>query len=289
MNIASAVILCTIVGAVGAIILVAAAKFMAVEEDPRIEEVAGCLAGANCGGCGYAGCADYAKAVVMDGVPCDKCAPGGPKAAAAIAKIMGGEASAVEKKAVVQCQGSSEHCKPAYDYKGIQTCAAAAALYGGPKTCSFACIGLGDCTKVCKFDAIHIVDGVAKVDKDKCTGCGACANICPKKVIMIDAGGPRAGVHANPLAGNAKPHEQPGQRQIRQEFLHRQGHNVALHEAEHEQPAEEDEQHGVGVDGGNARLREVHAVRRQQQGAQRRPARTGAGLSGQPAQQPAVD
>ena len=191
MNIASAVILCTIVGAVGAIILVAAAKFMAVEEDPRIEEVASCLAGANCGGCGYAGCADYAKAVVMDGVPCDKCAPGGPKAAAAIAKIMGGEASAVEKKAVVQCQGSSEHCKPAYDYKGIQTCAAAATLYGGPKTCSFACVGLGDCTKVCKFDAIHIVDGVAKVDKDKCTGCGACANICPKQVIMIDVGGPR--------------------------------------------------------------------------------------------------
>ena len=166
MNIVSAVILCTIVGAVGAIVLVAAAKFMAVEEDPRIEEVSACLAGANCGGCGYAGCSDYAKAVVLDGVPCDKCAPGGPKAAAAIAKIMGGEASAVEKKAVVQCQGSSEHCKPAYDYKGIQTCAAAAALYGGPKTCSFACIGLGDCTKVCKFDAIHIVDGVAKVDKD---------------------------------------------------------------------------------------------------------------------------
>ena len=88
MSIVSAVVLCTLVGAVGAIILVAASKFMAVEEDPRIEEVAGCLAGANCGGCGYAGCADYAKAVVMDGVPCDKCAPGGPKAAAAIAKIM---------------------------------------------------------------------------------------------------------------------------------------------------------------------------------------------------------
>ena len=83
MNIVSAVILCTIVGAVGAIVLVAASKFMAVEEDPRIEEVTNCLAGANCGGCGYAGCADYAKAVVMDGVPCDKCAPGGPKAAAA--------------------------------------------------------------------------------------------------------------------------------------------------------------------------------------------------------------
>ena len=148
------------------LLLTLANKVFEVPSDPRRDAVRNCLPGANCGGCGYAGCADYAKAVVMDGVPCDKCAPGGPKAAAAIAKIMGGTASAVEKKAVVQCQGNSEHCKPAYDYKGIQTCAAAAALYGGPKTCSFACIGLGDCTKVCKFDAIHIVDGVAKVDKD---------------------------------------------------------------------------------------------------------------------------
>ena len=103
---------------------------------------------------------------------------------------MGGDATAVVKKAVVQCQGNSEHCKPSYEYKGIQTCAAAAALYGGPKTCAFACIGLGDCTKVCKFDAIHIVDGVAKVDKEKCTGCGACANVCPKQVIQINTAGP---------------------------------------------------------------------------------------------------
>ena len=190
MSIVSAAILCTVVGAVGAVILVAAAKFMAVEEDPRIEEVNACLAGANCGGCGYAGCADYAKAVVMDGVPCDKCAPGGPAATAAIAKIMGGDATAVVKKAVVQCQGNSEHCKPSDENKGIQTCAAAAALYGGPKTCAFACIGLGDCTKVCKFDAIHIVDGVAKVDKEKCTGCGACANVCPKQVIQSNTAGP---------------------------------------------------------------------------------------------------
>ena len=175
---------------IGILLGIAGKKFY-VEVDERETKVREALPGNNCGGCGYAGCSDYAKAVVMDGVPCDKCAPGGPKAAAAIAKIMGGEASAVEKKAVVQCQGNTEHCKPSYDYKGIQTCAAAAALYGGPKTCSFACIGLGDCTKVCKFDAIHIVDGVAKVDKDKCTGCGACANICPKQVIMIDAAGPR--------------------------------------------------------------------------------------------------
>ena len=111
--------------------------------------------------------------------------PRRPQAAAAIAKIMGGEASAVEKKAVVQCQGNSEHCKPSYEYKGIQTCAAAATLYGGPKTCTFACIGLGDCTKVCKFDAIHVVDGVARVDYDKCKGCGMCAQKCPKHIILF--------------------------------------------------------------------------------------------------------
>jgi Na+-translocating ferredoxin:NAD+ oxidoreductase RNF subunit RnfB len=189
-SIVLAVVLCTLVGVAGAVILVMAAKFMAVEEDPRIEQVSACLAGANCGGCGYAGCSDYAKAVVVDGVACDKCAPGGPAAAAAIAKIMGGEASAVVKKAVVQCQGNTEHCQPRFDYKGIQSCAAASKLYGGQKSCSFACIGLGDCVKVCKFGAIQVVDGVAHVDASKCTGCGACANICPKQVIMIDTAGP---------------------------------------------------------------------------------------------------
>ena len=181
-----------ILGLLIGILLVTVDKKFKVEVDEKQVAIRECLPGNNCGGCGYAGCADYAKAVVhRTACLAISALPAAPKAAAAIAKIMGGEASAVEKKAVVQCQGSSEHCKPAYDYKGIQTCAAAAALYGGPKACSFACIGLGDCTKVCKFDAIHIVDGVAKVDKDKCTGCGACANICPKKVIMIDAGGPR--------------------------------------------------------------------------------------------------
>ena len=89
MSIVLAVVLCTVVGALGAGILVAASKFMAGEEDPRIEEVTGCLAGANCGGCGYAGCADYAKAIVEDGAPTFKCAPGGDKAADAIARTIG--------------------------------------------------------------------------------------------------------------------------------------------------------------------------------------------------------
>ena len=186
-----AIVVVVVLGLAGGVILVLASKFMAVYEDPRIAQITECLAGANCGGCGYAGCADYAKAIVENGAPTFKCAPGGDKTADAINTIMGNATDdRPSLRATVICAGG-ENCGKRFDYQGIQTCAAAATLYGGPKTCTFACIGLGDCTKVCKFDAIHIVDGVAKVDKDKCTGCGACANICPKQVIMIDVGGPR--------------------------------------------------------------------------------------------------
>ena len=156
MNIVSAVILCTIVGAIGAVVLVLAAKFMAVEEDPRIEEVSACLAGANCGGCGYAGCADYAKAIVMDGAPTFKCAPGGDKAADAINTIMGNATDdRPSLRATVICAGG-ENCGKRFDYQGIQTCAAAASIAGGPSACAYGCLGLGDCTRACKFDAIHL-------------------------------------------------------------------------------------------------------------------------------------
>ncbi len=181
-----AIVLVTLVGILGAVILVVASKFMAVYEDPRIEQVTEVLAGANCGGCGYAGCADYAKAVVEKGVPCDKCAPGGAACVKAISKIMGVDGGDVlPKRAYVGCQGTSENCKQQYDYTGIQTCAAASKLYGGPKSCQYACVGLGDCVKACKFDAITVQNGVAVVDPDKCTGCGACKEACPKSVIFL--------------------------------------------------------------------------------------------------------
>ncbi len=186
MEIFSAIVLVTILGALGGGILVAATKFMEVKEDPRIAEAAEVLAGANCGGCGYAGCADYAKAVVAGKAPCDLCAPAGPACTAALAKIMGVDAgTSAPKKAFIGCQGTSDHCKGLYGYTGVPSCAAANKLYGGPKTCNFACLGFGDCAKACKFDAIHIVDGVAVVDPDKCTGCGACKAACPKHVIFI--------------------------------------------------------------------------------------------------------
>ena len=146
-----AVAVLTVLGLAGSIILVLASKFMAVYEDPRIAEVTACLAGANCGGCGYAGCADYAKAIVEDGAPTFKCAPGGDKAADAINAIMGAEATdRPSLRAVVLCNGG-ENCGVRFTYQGVQTCAAAAAAASGPRTLPYGFLGLGECTPACIF------------------------------------------------------------------------------------------------------------------------------------------
>ena len=189
-----AVIVLVVLGLVGGLILVLAAKFMAVYEDPRIAEVTECLAGANCGGCGYAGCSDYAKAIVEDGAPIYKCAPGGDKAADAIARIMGADSGdRPSLRATVLCAGG-ENCGRRFEYKGIQTCAAAAAVAGGPSACAYGCLGLGDCTRACKFDAIHVVNGVAVVDRSKCTGCTACTAVCPRQIIQMKPIAPQPAV-----------------------------------------------------------------------------------------------
>ena len=176
MSIAIAIAIVTVIGLLGAVILVLAAKFMHVEEDPRIGEVASCLPGANCGACGYAGCADYAKAIVEENAPVNKCVPGGAGCAASVASVMGVEAGATASvKATVRCQGKPGVCTQLFDYQGVASCAAAAALYGGAKACAYGCLGLGDCVKACKFDAIRVENGLSRVDPDKCTGCGECA------------------------------------------------------------------------------------------------------------------
>ena len=181
-----AILLVAGIGLIGAVILVAASIFMYVPVDERVEKITGVLAGANCGACGCAGCADYAKSIVEDGNAVNKSTPGGAACAAAIAEIMGVEAgSSTPMKAVVACSGTCEKTSKRYEFQGIQSCQAVKGLYGGDGACKFGCLGYGDCVKACPFDAIHIVDGVAKVDRAKCVGCGACASVCPNSVISI--------------------------------------------------------------------------------------------------------
>ena len=181
-----AVVLVTVIGIIGAVILVVASIVMHVPVDERVEQINGVLAGANCGACGCAGCADYAKSIVEDGNAINKCIPGGAKTAQAIAQIMGVEAGSVEAmKAVVACSGTCDKTSKRYTFEGVHSCLAVKGLYGGDGMCKYGCLGYGDCVKACAFDAIHVVDGIARVDRDKCTGCGACAAACPNHIIEV--------------------------------------------------------------------------------------------------------
>ncbi len=161
-------------------------KKMKVSEDPRIKEIAELLPGANCGGCGYAGCSGLAAAIVEGSAPVGKCAAATEENVAKIAAIMGVEASSSTKmRALVMCSGSYSCSSQKYEYKGIDDCVAAAKLHGGSRLCPNGCIGLGSCVRSCKFGAISVHDGVAVVDPAKCTGCGACVVGCPKNLIKL--------------------------------------------------------------------------------------------------------
>ena len=170
-----------------AIILYVIAKKFKVEEDPRIDEVAEVLPGANCGGCGFAGCRNFAEACVKD-FNGQYCTAGGASVMEQVAKILGGEVSAPDPKvAVVRCGGTTA-CRPKTSkYEGASTCAIVAATYGGETGCAFGCLGLGDCENVCSFGAIKVnpETGIAEVDEEKCTACGACVKACPKMIIEL--------------------------------------------------------------------------------------------------------
>ena len=150
--------------------------------------------GANCGGCGYAGCGGYAEAVLKGEAPIGKCASGGNECAQAMAQIMGVKAEEVARRvALVRCSGQRRisddgkelGAKSKAIYEGITDCAAAAKVAGhGPLVCKFGCLGFGNCVKACQYDAISVKDGVAKVDSEKCVGCMSCAAACPRNLIV---------------------------------------------------------------------------------------------------------
>jgi RnfABCDGE-type electron transport complex B subunit len=174
------------IGFVASLLLVIAAKFMAVPVDERFPVIRGCLPGANCGACGYAGCDAMAAAIVQGEAPVNGCPVGGAAAAKKIGAIMGQDAEGVERKvAFVRCKGSCEVTGNQGNYIGIADCRTAA-LNGIRFTdCDYGCLGLGSCVKVCPENAIRIENGVAVVDRSKCVGCGLCAKTCPRGLIEL--------------------------------------------------------------------------------------------------------
>ena len=159
-------------------------KIFYVEPDKTAAAVREVLPGANCGACGYPGCDGFAAAVAAGDAPVNGCPVGAAPVAEAIGKIMGVDASASARVAVLTCQGSHDVCRDKCDYVGIKTCKAAKISINGTKECDWGCIGLGDCERACPFDAIHIKEnGLPEVDYDKCTGCAVCVAQCPQHVL----------------------------------------------------------------------------------------------------------
>lgn len=164
-----------------------ASQKFAVEVDEKVEQVKDLLPGANCGGCGYAGCEAFAKAVVEGKMKPNACFVNSAEQITAIADILGTTVEILEKqRAMVACQGTPENAKEKNKYDGILDCRDAALLPGGgSKACSYGCLGLGSCERVCVFDAIRVINGIAVVDPEKCTACGTCVRTCPKHIIHL--------------------------------------------------------------------------------------------------------
>ncbi|MDA3899540.1 MAG: RnfABCDGE type electron transport complex subunit B [Spirochaetes bacterium] len=187
MQTIAAVIGITALGTTFGVILSIAKKKLHVPKDPRVEAIDVVLPGANCGACGYPGCAAYADKIVHEGADIALCPVGGGESAAQIGAIMGLSASQMEKKiARVHCQGGLFHTKNKFNYEGPHSCRAANQIRGGFRVCSYGCLGLGDCASICPFNAISMgEDRLPHIDPDLCTGCGKCVDACPRFIISL--------------------------------------------------------------------------------------------------------
>lgn len=182
------VVIFTLLGIFFGFALAATARKFDVPVNPLVERVQHVLPAANCGACGFAGCAAYAEAVVEDvNVIPSKCIPGGQITASEVARITGKVPQTVEEKvAVLRCHGTTAYVKEQAEYRGIRSCAAAALIFGGPRSCKNGCIGMGDCVRVCPFGAMSIGKfGIVEINHAKCTGCGLCTAACPKKILEL--------------------------------------------------------------------------------------------------------
>jgi len=175
-----------------------AAKIFKVKTDPRIELVTELLPGANCGGCGKAGCADFAKAVVSGEMQPGKCPVCSQEGVSSIARALGIEAGETEKKvAVVLCSGDANKTKVQVLYNGVSDCVSASLIAGGPKGCSYGCLGMASCARACPFQAIEIINGLAVVHPHLCVGCGKCVETCPRDLIKLVPSSAKVHVYCN--------------------------------------------------------------------------------------------
>ncbi|MEK6759713.1 MAG: RnfABCDGE type electron transport complex subunit B [Deltaproteobacteria bacterium] len=174
------------IGAALALFLAYADKKFQVEEDPALEAIAGILPNSNCGGCGYPGCRMLAEKLLAGEAPPNACIAGGNDTAKKLAEYLGVAAGDVKRVlAVVLCKGGHKEAERRATYKGDMTCTAAN-LTGGDKSCSYGCLGYGECVEACKYDAMAMDDnGLPVVFHDKCVGCGACARACPRNIIEM--------------------------------------------------------------------------------------------------------
>lgn len=189
------VVILTCLGLLLAVLLYLLAKKFKVDEDPRIDDVEKTMPGANCGGCGFAGCRAFAEAAVkadtLDGVFCPV---GGNDVMKKVAAILGREVKdKAPMVAVVRCNGTCEFRPKTNVYDGVSSCKVKAALYAGDTACAYGCLGCGDCVSACEFGALSMdpETGLPVVDESKCTSCGACVKACPKNLIELRAKGPR--------------------------------------------------------------------------------------------------
>ena len=188
MEILKAVLVLGGLGAVFGVLLTWVAKVFAVPKNPVRDAVREALPGANCGGCGYPGCDGCAEAIASGRAAVTACPVGGSDVARKIGEIMGVAVNETERKvATVICQGGTDRCRVKFKYLGIQDCNAAAIIQDGNKACQYACLGLGNCERVCSFDAIRVNPHtrLVEVDPKKCQSCGRCIDECPRKVLEL--------------------------------------------------------------------------------------------------------
>ena len=187
-------------------ILAVSYRFLRVEEDPRIEGTNDLLPGTNCGACGEPGCLAFAEKVVLGELPPSKCTVSPPEAIDRIADFLQVDAGAQEKLVSrLKCGGGGREAHQIAEYRGFDSCRAAAIVGGGGKGCSWGCLGLGDCEIACTFDVIHMnANGLPVVDTDRCVACPDCVEACPRDLLELVPLNQNLFVQCNsPLAGEA--------------------------------------------------------------------------------------